>query len=155
MTADLELTIDVAAPPEQAWLATTDWPRQGEWMLGTSVEVTGGDGRSVGSTLSARTGYGPLGFVDTMRITEWDPRARRCVVLHTGHLVRGEGEFAVVTRAGGGSTVRWAERLDLPFGVVGQLGWPLLRPAFAGGVRWSLRRLARFCDGYRSAAPNG
>lgn len=149
MTAELELTVDVDAPPEQTWLATTDWARQGEWMLGTSVEVTGGDGRSLGSTLSARTGYGPFAFVDTMRIIEWNPAAMRCVVLHTGRLVRGEGEFAVESRAGG-SLVRWTERLELPFGPVGRLGWPLVRPVFAGGVRWSLGRLARFIEGYRN-----
>ena len=146
--ADLELAVDVAAPPERTWQAVTDWARQGEWMLGTTVRVTGGDGRSVGSTLAARTGYGPVGFVDTMEITEWDPARRRAVVAHTGWLVRGDGEFAVTPRAGGGSVVHWTERLRLPFGVLGQAGWPLLRPVFAAGVRWSLHRLARFCANY-------
>jgi uncharacterized protein YndB with AHSA1/START domain len=145
---ELELVVDVDAPPERTWQAVTDWPRQGEWMLGTAVSVTGGDGRSVGSTLSARTGYGPLGFVDTMEITEWDSARRRCVVLHTGPLVRGEGEFAVTPKASGGSVVHWAERLDLPYGSFGRAGWAVLRPAFAGVVRWSLRRLARFCERY-------
>ncbi|MDT7635275.1 MAG: hypothetical protein QOI50_7205 [Pseudonocardiales bacterium] len=145
---DLELAVDVGAPPEQTWLAVTDWARQGEWMLGTAVRVTGGDGRSVGSTLAARTGYGPVGFVDSMEITEWDSGRRRCVVRHTGHLVRGEGEFAVTPKAGGGSVVHWSERLELPFGALGQAGWAVLKPVFAAGVRWSLRRLARFCEGY-------
>jgi uncharacterized protein YndB with AHSA1/START domain len=146
--ADLELAVDVPAPPERTWLAVTDWARQGEWMLGTTVRVTGGDGRSVGSTLAARTGYGPVGFLDTMEITEWDPVRRRAVVAHTGRVVRGDGEFAVTPRAGGGSVMHWTERLELPFGVLGQLGWPLLRPVFAAGVQWSLHRLARFCADY-------
>ncbi|GAA5147182.1 SRPBCC family protein [Pseudonocardia eucalypti] len=142
------LSEPVAAPPERTWRAVTDWARQGEWMLGTTVEVTGGDGRSVGSTLSARTGYGAFGFVDTMEITEFDPAVRRCVVRHTGWLVRGEGEFTVSGRADGGSEVEWVERLELPFGPVGRFGWPFARPVMAAGVRWSLRRLARFCEQY-------
>jgi len=145
---ELELATEVSAPPERTWLAVTDWARQGEWMLGTQVAVTSGDGRSVGSTLSARTGYGPFGFVDTMVITEWDPARRRCVVTHTGHLVRGEGEFAVTPKAGGGSVVHWAERLELPLGPLGRAGWSALRPMFTAGVRWSLGRLARFCESY-------
>ncbi|HEY2207321.1 MAG TPA: SRPBCC family protein [Pseudonocardia sp.] len=146
---DLELAVDVpGVPPRRTWRAVTDWPRQGEWMLGTTVEVTEGSGHEVGSRLAARTGYGPAAFVDTMEITTWDPAARRCVVFHDGHLIRGEGEFSVTPRPGGGSTVRWAERLELPFGNAGRVGWPVVRPAFAVGVRWSLRRLARFAARY-------
>lgn len=156
MSAELELTVEVDASPERAWRAVTDWPNQGRWMLGTTVVVTGGDGRSVGSTLSARTGYGAYGFVDTMEITDWDPDGHRCVVLHTGRLVRGGGEFSVTALPGGRSTVHWVERLDLPFGVLGRAGWPLVRPAFVAGVRLSLRRLARFCADRRDGpAPAG
>ena len=148
MSTDLTLTVDVAATPEVTWRAATDWARQGEWMFGTGVEVTGGDGRSVGSTLAARTGAGPVGFTDTMEITEWDAEGRRCVVRHTGRVVRGDGVFAVTAAPGGGSVFHWAEMLELPLGGVGRLGWPLVRPAFVGGVRLSLRRFARFCTTY-------
>jgi uncharacterized protein YndB with AHSA1/START domain len=148
MSTDLELTEDVDASPERTWRAVTDWSSQGQWMLGTTVAITDGDGRSVGSTLSARTGYGPFGFVDTMEITVWDPVRRSCVVRHTGKLVRGEGEFTVTPVAGGRCTVHWVERLELPFGPIGRAGWSLVRPAFAAGVRLSLRRLARFCATY-------
>ena len=144
--ADLELSVDVAAPPEHAWAVLTDWARQGEWMLGTTVAVTGGDGHSVGSTLSAKTGYRAFGFVDTMRISEYDAHGRRCVVRHTGRLIRGEGEFAVTSNGGRMCTVAWSERLELPFGLVGRLGWVAGRGVFAAGVRHSLRRLARLCE---------
>jgi Polyketide cyclase / dehydrase and lipid transport len=148
VSTELELSVDVDAPPERTWRAVTDWPNQGRWMLGTTVAVTGGDGRSEGSTLSARTGYGACGFVDTMEITHWDPVEFRCVVLHTGVLVRGGGEFSVTPLPGGRSAVHWAERLELPFGAAGRFAWPLVRPAFVAGVRLSLRRLARFCVDY-------
>lgn len=145
---ELEVAVPVSTPPERTWRAVTDWSRQGEWILATEVTITAGDGRSVGSWLTAKTGYGPFGFTDTMEVTEWDPARRRCVVAHTGHLVRGEGEFAVTPMAGGGSLVHWAERLELPYGPLGRLGWPVLRPVFAAGLRWSLRRLTRFCESY-------
>jgi len=152
MSTDLNLSVDVAASPETTWLAATDWARQGEWMLGTTVAVTGGDGRSVGSTLSARTAAGPLGFTDTMEITEWDEAARRCVVQHTGRVVRGGGVFSVSAAPGGGSVFHWAEMLDLPLGAVGRIGWPVVRPAFVGGVKLSLRRFAEFCATYPGGA---
>jgi hypothetical protein len=155
MSTDLNLTIDVAAGPEVTWCAATDWARQGEWMLGTAVTVTAGDGQSVGSTLSARTGAGPLGFTDTMEITEWDPVGRRCVVRHTGRVVRGDGVFSVTAGASGGSVFHWAEMLDLPLGAVGRLGWPAVRPAFVGGVKLSLRRFAEFCATYEPASGHG
>jgi hypothetical protein len=43
----------------------------------------------------------------------------------------------------GGSRVTWAEELDLPFGVVGRLGWPLIRPLARIGLQASLRRMAK------------
>jgi hypothetical protein len=148
MSTDLALKVDVPADPDTTWRAATDWDRQGEWMLGTTVTVTSGDGRSVGSTLAAFTGAGRLGFTDTMEITEWDTDGRRCVVRHTGRVVRGGGVFSVSDAPGGGSVFHWAEMLDLPLGGLGRAGWPLVRPAFVGGVRMSLRRFATFCATY-------
>lgn len=153
MTAQVQLSVPVAVGAERVWRAVTDWERQGEWMLGTRVTLTGGDGRSVGSTLRAVTGFGPAAFTDTMEITEWHPARMRCVVRHTGHLVRGDGEFAVTEASPGGSSVlHWTERLELPFGALGRLGWPVARPAFVAGLRLSLRRFARLCvDDVRGA----
>ena len=72
--AELTVPVDVNAPAEAVWRTVTDWPGQGEWMLGTRVEVDGpGDGRHLGARLRAVTGVGPLGFTDTMEIVGWDP----------------------------------------------------------------------------------
>ncbi len=143
--AILELTQPVAAPAQVVWDAVVDWPAQGEWMLGTSVRVSKGDGESVGSELAAFSGLKPLGFLDTMVISEWAP-PRRCVVTHTGRVVRGRGIFEVVPAGADAATFVWREELDLPLGVLGRLGWPLVRLPFALGVRYSLRRLARYCE---------
>jgi hypothetical protein len=139
--ADLVLTVEVDAPVEQTWAAVTDWVRQGEWMLGTRVRVTAQDGRGVGGRLEAFTGVGRLGFVDTMQITAWDP-PHRCDVVHTGRVVRGTGSFVVEGRGPHRSAFVWSESLDLPLGVLGRLGWPLVRPLFVRGVRLSLDRFA-------------
>lgn len=140
--AELTIPVDVGVPAPVLWDAVTDWPAQSDWMLGTRVELTGGDGRSVGSTLRAVTG----GVADTMEITEWtesDGGPRRCVVRHTGRVVRGEGVFAVVELGPRRSRFLWTELLDLPLGALGRAGWPLVRPAFRAGVAHSLRRMAQ------------
>jgi uncharacterized protein YndB with AHSA1/START domain len=70
--------VRVRATPEKVWAVAMDWSRQGEWIPAT--QVRGGTG--VGARVVARTAVGPVGFTDTMVITEWDP-PRRCVVRHT------------------------------------------------------------------------
>ena len=104
-------------------------------MLGTRVEVDGpGDGRHLGARLRAFTGVGPLGFTDTMEIVEWEP-PRRCVVRHTGKVVRGDGVFEVVPLGPDRARFLWSELLDLPLGAVGALGWPGGRAGVPAGGR--------------------
>lgn len=146
---DITLSVDIAAPMETVWRVVTDWEGQGDWMLGTTVRVTRGDGVSVGSELAATSAVGPIGFTDTMQIVGWDP-PHRATVRHTGRLVRGSGVFTVLERPGpdGRDDARfvWSEQLDLPLGPLGALGWPLVRPLFAIGLRHSLHRLGRQCE---------
>ncbi|ASO18527.1 uncharacterized protein YndB with AHSA1/START domain [Actinoalloteichus hoggarensis] len=148
-TADVVLRVAVPERAETVWAAATDWARQGEWMLGTEVDVVGGDGRSVGSRLAAFTGAGGIGFLDRMEITGWDP-PRSVAVRHTGRLVRGEGGFRILPHDGGERcTFLWEERLTLPLGALGGLGWAMVRPAFEWGLRRSLTDFARLCRDYR------
>jgi hypothetical protein len=113
-------------------------------MIGTTVTS---EGEGVGGTMSAFTGLvlGPLrlGFVDTMEITGWDP-PHECQVRHTGRLVRGDGTFIVHPRGPHASMLVWVEDLDLPLGLLGRLGWPLVRPVLRAAVLHSLRRFARW-----------
>lgn len=142
MTATLVLTVEVDAPVQQTWDAAVDWAGQGEWMFATSVKATAQDGKGVGGKIEARSGYGPLAFLDTMEIVEWEP-PHWCHVLHTGRVVRGTGTFEVRER-GTASTFVWREDLELPLGLLGRLGWPLVRPLFKAGVQLSLNRFARW-----------
>jgi hypothetical protein len=70
----------------------------------------------------------------------------RCVVRHTGRVVRGEGVFEVVELGPARTRFLWSELLDLPLGALGRAGWPIVRPVFRAGVRQSLRRMARLCE---------
>jgi Polyketide cyclase / dehydrase and lipid transport len=139
--ADLVVGVEVAAPPQAVWDALVDWDRQGDWMLGTRVRGTVHAGVGVGAGIEAFTGVGRVGFLDTMVITVWDP-PHRCDVEHTGRLIRGSGVFEVLSLPTGSRLV-WTERLELPLGWAGRIGWPVVRPLVAAGVRRSLRNLAR------------
>lgn len=137
---ELTLRAEVNAPAPEVWAALTDWPAQSRWMLATTVRAVDPE-PGVGQRVEAVTGLGRLGVLDTMRVTAWEP-PRRCVVDHTGKVVRGAGIFEVVDLGDGRSQVVWTEQLDLPFGPLGRLGWPLVRPLMAAGVVASLRRFA-------------
>lgn len=137
--------VEVDAPAQRVWDVLVAWDRHSEWMLATHMQDVSGDGASVGSRLAAVTGYGRLSFTDTMRIVEWDP-PRRCVVEHTGALVRGTGVFELVPVPGGRTRVVWSEQLELPFGQVGRIGSPVARVVSRAGLAFSLRRLARVAE---------
>jgi hypothetical protein len=148
--AVLALAVDVDAPAERTWAAAVDWATQGDWMLGTRVTPTHLDGQGVGGRLEAFSGVGRLGFLDTMEITLWQP-PRACHVLHTGRVVRGTGQFEVEPRGDDRSRFHWSEDLELPFGLLGRVGWFVVRPFFAYGVRLSLQRFARQVQAPRGA----
>lgn len=146
-TVRIDAQIEVQAPPDTVFAAATDWGRQGEWMLGTTVRVRRGDGHSVGSELEAVTGIAGIGVADRMQITVWDAPAR-CEMRHLGTLVRGTGIFAVRPRGRDAATFEWIEQLELPLGLLGRVGWPLVRPFFGWGLQLSLGRFAGFCRSY-------
>jgi Polyketide cyclase / dehydrase and lipid transport len=145
----LPVPVEVEAPADAVWAYVTDWERQGEWMLGTRVRVTGGDGRGVGTTLRAVTGVGPLGVVDTMEVVAFDPpagdRPGRAAVRHTGRIIRGDGEFEVVALGPQRCRFTFTELLDVPAGALGLLAWRVGSPVVRAGFVASLRRMARRC----------
>jgi hypothetical protein len=152
---ELPVPVEVAAPAATVWTYVTDWERQGEWMLGTRVRVTGGDGRGVGTTLRAVTGVGPLGVVDTMEVVEFvapsDDAPGRAAVRHTGKVIRGEGYFEVVPLGPDRCRFTFTELVDLPLGPLGRIGWRLGSPVVRAGFATSLRRMADRCAGEHRA----
>ena len=143
-TVRINAEIDVNASPDAVFAAATDWDRQGEWMLGTTVRVRRGDGHSVGSELEAVTGIAGIGVADRMQITVWDAPSR-CEMRHLGKVVRGIGIFTVRPRGRDAATFEWIEQLELPLGMLGRVGWSVISPVFGWGLRFSLNRFAAFC----------
>ena len=139
--AELVVTQVVGAPAPRTWEVLTDWSVHHEWMLFTRAEGGQGEGESV----AAFTGVGPVGFLDTMTITLWEP-PRRAVVRHTGRVVRGSASFEVQPLGDQRCRVVWSEWLRIPFGLLGWLVWPLVRPGVRAGVQVSLRRFARYVE---------
>ena len=133
---------DIAVPAERAWAAIADWESQGTWIIATKVQ---GTATAAGEHLEGWTGIGPLGFLDTMTVTEWDP-PHRCVVLHTGRVVRGTGGFEVTARGEAGCRVTWWERVDLPLGTLGKVGWLAVGPTTRLFFKVSLGRLKRILE---------
>ena len=140
VSSPLEIVARVRVPADadRVWRTATDWSRQHEWVWATRVR--GGQGR--GATVTGWTGLGPVGFTDTMVITEWDP-PHRCVVEHTGRLIRGAGIFEV--RADGSdSEFSWTEDLVLPLPpALGRVAAGVIRPVAAAALSAALRRFAR------------
>ena len=140
------MATDVNATPEQVWAALTDWESHGEWMLATTVSRTTDQLDGVGAGIEGSTGFGAFVMRDPMTLSQWQPpptNPARCVVEHTGKVVRGSGAFEVEEVAPGRSRVTWSEWVQLPLGLLGETGWIVVRPLFALFLRVSLRRLAR------------
>jgi carbon monoxide dehydrogenase subunit G len=143
--AELVVSVEVLAPQAQVWAALIDWERHGDWMLFTTVRRTAGTGDGVGTGIEGLTKLGPLAIRDTMTFSQWEPppaNPARCVVEHTGKLVRGAGAFEVEELGPNRSKVVWSEWVELPLGMLGEIGWIGVRPLAALFLKVSLRRLA-------------
>jgi len=143
MTVRVEASVDLSVDPATAFASMVDLPSQERWIIATTLYPIDGSVSipQVGSRMAAFTGLGSIGFLDTMMVTVYDP-PWRWITQHEGEFVRGVGIFEV-QQTPGGSRVTWAEELDLPFGVLGRLGWPLIRPIARIGLQASLRRMAK------------
>lgn len=107
----LSVSVDIDAPPARTWDVVTDWERQGDWMPMTTVQRVEDMPNGVGTSLTARSGIGLLGFVDRMVVDVWQP-PYRCEVKHLGKVVTGRGVFLVDELPGARSRFTWREELD-------------------------------------------
>lgn len=147
-------SVDIGAPVERVWAAAVDWRGQDRWVPMTTVRAGKQSGIAVGGEIAAYTGVGPVGFLDTMTITRWDT-GRRVDVLHTGSFVRGIGILAVKPLGANRSRFYWAEDLDLPLGIVGQIGWQFLKPGLSVVMRSALGKFASLVEAGELGAQQG
>lgn len=141
--AKLVASVIVPAPATVVFEALVDWPGQGRWIPATSVRVQSGDGASVGSVVVARSALGPVGFDDILQIYRWQP-PELVDVHHVGWLVRGPARFRVVPIAPDSCRVYVAEQLTMPFGVLGECAWLLLKPFARTGLQATLGKFRTF-----------
>lgn len=140
VTASVELP-GIAAP--DAFAAMVDLSAQQRWMIATRLYPIAADAPVplVGSRVAAFTGVGGLGFLDTMTVTAYEP-PHRWVVDKDGDLLRGVG-IMQVTPTSDGCRATWTNELNLPFGVLGRVAFPLIRPVAGAALGACLRRMAR------------
>lgn len=129
--------------PLAAFEAMVDLAAQQRWMIATRLYPLEADAPvpQVGSRVAAFTGVGGLGFLDTMTVTAYEP-PHRWVVDKDGQLLRGIGTMQV-TPVSGGCRASWTNELTLPFGILGRLAFPVIRPVAELALRACLQRMAR------------
>ncbi|MGH9268735.1 MAG: SRPBCC family protein [Acidimicrobiales bacterium] len=131
---EVEISVDIDAPPEAVWPYLVDWERLGRWMKEAShLRVTSAQRERVGTEVEARICIGGIGTVDPIRVIRWEPPE----VLEIEHLgwVKGTGIMRC-TRRGEGTRLTWKETLVPPWGPIGALGMRLWQPM----MRWTFRR---------------
>ncbi|MDP8929674.1 MAG: SRPBCC family protein [Actinomycetota bacterium] len=149
----VEVAREMVAPPRIVWGVLVDWERQAEWMMDArAVEVTSVARRGVGVRLRVPTSVLGMSFEDVLEVTAWE-EPRRLGVRHIGSLASGVAAFELVTTQQG-TRVDWWEEIEVPFGIVGELGARLLvRPYLAWVFRRSLDDFARLCEQEAAATP--
>jgi uncharacterized protein YndB with AHSA1/START domain len=140
VTASVELP-GVAVP--DAFAAMVDPAAQERWMIATRLYPVQAQVPvpAVGSRVAAFTGVGGFGFLDTMTVTAYEP-PHRWVVGKDGDLLRGVG-IMQVTPTPEGCRATWTNELTPPFGLLGRVGFLLVRPIVELALLACLRRLAR------------
>lgn len=112
--AGFTIVRDTSLSAEDAWTRLTDWRRHGEHVPLTTVRPVVDGGHVTGFV--ARTGFGPLGFDDSMVLSEERPPTDGQVghvrITKTGKVVLGWAELTVEPTARG-SRVTWHEEARL------------------------------------------
>ena len=133
----IAISLKINAPIQKVWDSLVQWEKQGEWMLQTKVWVTSEITEGVGTSINAFTGIGPLGVLDSMTVTAWQP-PHTCDVLHTGKIIKGTGRFHLREITSDTTIFDWSEEVIAP-----RVLFLVMLPALYIGVRISLSRFAR------------
>lgn len=140
-TKKVSATTVVNGSQQHVFDMVTNWELQSKWIFATKVSGVGADYHKIGGKLKAFTGFGKIGFLDTMTITKWES-PRVCEVTHTGKVVKGSGLFEVETK-NGHTFFTWTENTQMPFGVFGSAAWLVVGPLTKLGLVVSLRKFRK------------
>lgn len=146
----VEVRTFIPAPPEAVWETLADLEGQASWMADVlDLRVTSDCKEGVGATMTVASRLLFKTVRETATVTAWDP-PRSMAVRHSGDF-GGAGIFTLEP-APGGTIFIWREELRPPFGPLGLLAFPLVRPHL---VRLFARNSDRLRDAVlaRTAAP--
>jgi hypothetical protein len=129
-----ELSRTSTAPAPVLWEVVTDFAGYGRWMPLTRMRLDAGAPR-VGWGFAGFSGLGPVGFTDSMLLTQWHPAGPAVAgcfrVVKTGRVLGGWVAVDVEPH-GRGSRLQWREDVvvrPLPLGRA-------LDPLLAKASRW-------------------
>lgn len=142
-------------PAKVVWDELVDWEGHGDWIPATKMEVEPGDPTEAGREFTARSGFGPVALVDTMRVLscDWDEAAGSgdCQVEKIGPVLFGQAGFTV-TPDGDGSLVDWVEDIEMRW--LPQFLAPIAGWLGAMGFKQGMKGLAKLLS-KRSSPPSG
>lgn len=145
LSEKFSIAVTINAPIEEVWRKLVDWKSQSSWMAMTRVEAShrGAEDSGVGTTIDAFTGFGKLGILDRMRVTQWNP-PRFCAVDHYGRIIKGIGEFRleeIVQTNSRQTRFHWFEEINGPRAIL-----ILVKPGILAAVYLSLRKFSRWVE---------
>ena len=131
-------------PTKVVWDELVDWERHADWIPATKMEVKPGDPTEAGYEFNARSGFGPLALVDTMRVLSctWNDAGESgdCQVEKIGPILYGQAGFTVKPD-GSGCVVDWIEEIEVRR--VPQFLAPIAAWLGATGFKQGMKSLAK------------
>ena len=118
----------------------SNWEKQSEWILFTTVHIISAAPNQLGTKLLATTKFAAIKLIDTMIVTEWQP-FEKITVEHTGRIILGKGIFKIHSISENNCEFTWEEITPIPFGAVGQIGLVIVKPLMKLLFGISLKRL--------------
>jgi hypothetical protein len=141
-TVTLSYSVNISADQKTIFDYLTDWDKQSDWIMFTTVNKLSTSPNQEGTKLSAMTKFGLLKFIDTMVVTEWNPY-EKIIVEHTGRVILGKGLFRIQSTALNSCEFIWEEITPVPFGIIGQIGLFIVKPIMKLLFGLSLKKLKR------------
>lgn len=144
--AHLEISKQIAAPPEAVWAILADLEHQARWMVDVrKLDIVSEQKQGVGALMHVTSElFGQPVVKDKMLITKWEP-PHRMDVEHKGQF-HGSGQF-LLTPTGGGTLFTWIEDFRPPLGPLGEAAFALIiRPHLLGVFARSMENVRRLAE---------